>query len=224
MNKIALKSNKHIKSATFYATKCKDKVFADRMISSYKDQASSAIKSIINMSRAVEEVDKRYRDDQINSDDLNYFCMSVGLKKRSSQFRKFVCIGRHADKFEKYIENMPSAITVLYEITTLDAEIFETLIENNYISQNTTLSQLKKLAEKPPKKKRSSKSSLESIAIEFDIHSISEKSKQDLTSVMRIIKKNDSFVLRMPSDNEFSDYLLKAINDEEVIDVEVKTI
>ena len=224
MKNLTRKKNNKIKTANDYANKCKDKAFADKMINDYKTDASSAVKSIINMSRAVEAIDKRYRDSEISSDDLNYFCLSVGLKKLSSQFRKFVCIGRHADKFENYIEVMPNAISVLYEITTLDAVIFETLIEKNFIHQNLSLRQLKQLAQKPSKKSQTKSENIQRISIDFDLDKLTEKSKILLIATLKTLKIDNSFTVNMPNSDDFSNYINKELSQEDVLDAEVKFI
>ena len=217
MSKLAKRQSK---TAIEYAHKCKDKNFADQMIAVYKNETTTAINSIIGMSKAVETMDRRYRNEEISNDDLEYFCLSVGLKKLSSQFRKFVCIGRHADKFMEYIDKMPQSISVLYEITTLDPEIFETLIDKNLIYPNLSLSKLKHLAQKPQRKTSTPSQSFDSITINFEPDTLSEQSKEILILILKKVKQSSDLTVKLPSTAALATYFEDELARDEFIDVE----
>ena len=219
MSKLAKRQSK---TAIEYAHKCKDKNFADQMIAVYKNETTNAINSIIGMSRVVETMDRRYQDEEISKDDLDYFCLSIGLKKLSSQFRKFVCIGRHADKFTQYIDKMPQSISVLYEITTLDAELFETLLDKNLIYPNLSLSKLKHLAQKPQRKTSPPSQSLDGITITFEPDTLSEQSKEILILILKKVKQSSDLTAKLPSTAPLARYIKDELARDEIIDVASK--
>lgn len=128
--------------------RCKDKTSTDKLIKRYQTSTKGAIEHILNMGVAVKEVYELSKSGQLNEYDLNYFCMSVGISQKSSMFRKYKAIGEKADKFMTYLDKMPSAFTSLYEIATLEADLFEEIfIKGNY-GQNLTLKQIRQLANK----------------------------------------------------------------------------
>lgn len=221
MSKLVKKS---VKKAIDFAPMCKDKTFADHMIAVFKTEATTTIQSIIGMSRAVEAMDRRYRSEEISKNDLDYFCLSVGLKKLSSQFRKFVCIGRYADKLSQYIEKMPQSISVLYEITTLDAEKFENLIEQNLIYPDLSLSKLKILAGKPLSKKQSTHNKIDSITINFEPDALSEQAKNLLILILRKVKQNNDLTVTLPSTTELASYIEEQIAKDDFVDIESRVL
>ena len=97
------------------------------------------------MCSAVKEIDDKRRENLINDFDVMYFASTVSLDPKSPTYRKFRQIGAHAEKFKKYMDCLPSAYTVLFQITTLEPEKFENLIESNQITPSLSLEQLKKL-------------------------------------------------------------------------------
>jgi hypothetical protein len=203
--------------------KCKDKSFVDTQIATFQEGATNAIKSILEMSKSVSVMHQKLKNREINTFDLNYFCMKVNLKRNGSQYRKFICIGNHAEQFNTYIEKLPQTISVLYEITTLSAETFEELFQNDYIKPNLTLGQLKKLAFKPVVHK-SNKRSTDSLAVVFDFDNISEKSKKLLFKFYIQMKKCSDISINLPNDDALSYYLENHNEDDEVIDASFRTI
>ncbi len=127
------------------SSKCKDKALMDYLIDSYQSSTKCAVENILNMSIAVNEIDKKRRSKELNEFDVAYFCATVNLDSKSSTFRKFSKIGAHANNFKKYIDRLPSAYTVLYQITTLDSDRFLELIESDKISPSLSLESLKKI-------------------------------------------------------------------------------
>ena len=203
--------------------KCKDVSFVNTQIETYESEALNTVKGILKMSETVSLLHKKVKAKEINRADLDYFCMKVNLKRNGSQFRKFVCIGDHAEKFNMYLDNLPQAISVLYEITTLSAETFEELFENDYIKPNLTLSQLKKLALKPVVHK-SKKNSTDSLAVVFDFDNISEKSKQLILKFYAQLKKCNDIAINLPKDDALAEYLMNHNDDDEVIDASFRTV
>jgi len=124
---------------------CKNKILMDELINEYQSSTKSAVENILTMCRAVKEIDEKRKANLINDFDVMYFGATVSLDPKSPTYRKYRQIGSYADKFQKYIDCLPSAYTVLFQITTLEAEKFEQLIESNQITPSLSLEQLKKL-------------------------------------------------------------------------------
>ena len=128
--------------------KCKDKTLTDEFIAKYQESTKGAINQILLMGESVREVYELSKSGILNKYDLNYFCMNVGINQKSSNFRKYKAIGENADKFRQYMDKMPSAFSVLYEIATLDSETFERIFVDNNFGKNLTLKQVRQLANK----------------------------------------------------------------------------
>ena len=137
-----------LQTQQYLIQRCKDKLLTDEFISKYQESTKSAIDQILLMGESVLEVYELSKCGNLNKYDLNYFCMSVGINQKSSTFRKYKAIGENADKFRQYMDKMPSAFSVLYEIATLDAETFERIFVDNDFGKNLTLKQVRQLANK----------------------------------------------------------------------------
>jgi len=127
---------------------CKDKTLTDEFIAKYQKSTKGAIDQILNMGESVLEMYELSRDGNLNEYDLNYFCMSVGIDQKSSTFRKYKAIGENADKFRECMEKLPSAFSVLYELATLEADLFEKIVINGENGKDLTLKQVRQLANK----------------------------------------------------------------------------
>ena len=213
-----------VKTISSVSTKCKNKEFIDAQILTYKKNTESAVQCILKMSKIVHLLHADFVNKVINSADVDYFCLSVNLQRNSSQFRKFVCIGKHADKFEKYITELPQTISVLYEITTLSSETFEELIENNQIKPDLTLSQLKKLASKPVNRTKSNNKTIESLVVDFDFANISESTKKIISEFYAKLKSCTDIAITLPEDDALSEYLNDINLEDEIIDVTFRAV
>ena len=167
------------KNINVIANKSENKEFVDQLIQQYLNDTKSAVENIIRMCESVSEMHRAFMNKKISSHDIDYFCLSVGLQKNKSQYRKYICIGNHADQFRSHIEKMPQAISVLYEITTLNSELFELLINSGKIQPELTLKQVKTLARKPNKSSVQSKNiaQFQTLLISFDYANLSNESK-----------------------------------------------
>jgi hydroxymethylpyrimidine/phosphomethylpyrimidine kinase len=210
------------KTIATVSTKCKDRTLVDTLIAKYQSSTKSAVESILAMSETVSELNKKYRDQLINSSDLDYFCLSVQLNRKGSQFRKFVCIGDHAAKFREYVETMPQAISVLYELTTLNPETFELLIEQEKIKPNLTLNQLKGLVHKT--KKVIVKNNFDALTLNFVLDDVSESTKQLLSEFYAKLKLCKDISFTLPNNDEFSEFLENPESANNVIDVDCTEI
>lgn len=174
-------------------SKCTNTQEISQFITAYQTQTKSAVESTLNMCETVNNIHQKVKTGILNEIDLDYFCLSVGLSKNSSAFRKYVCIANHADKFRDYIDRMPSACSVLYEITTLDADVFNNLINNNLITQKTTLATLKKFAGKVPIKNNSKSKNCVTLKIEFDPNLITMKDMELFNTIFSCVSDNKTF-------------------------------
>lgn len=128
--------------------KCKDKTQTDQLIQNYQKSTKGAIDQILCMGESVNLIYEKFKSEELNDYDLNYFCISVGISQKSSTFRKYAAIGKNADKFRQHMDKLPSAFSVLYEIATLDADTFERIIVNGINITGLTLKQVRQLAKK----------------------------------------------------------------------------
>lgn len=127
---------------------CLNKPATDQYIHQYQSATAGAVENILNMGLAVKEVYYKSKNGELNDHDLQYFCESVGLKPKSSQFRKYKCIGEKAHIFKQYLDQMPQSFSVLYEIATLDADTFDLMYVTGTTPANITLAGIKELAKK----------------------------------------------------------------------------
>ena len=135
----------HSQKLAVIANSGKDKALMDNLIQSYQKSTKNAVENILNMCSAVKEIDDKRKENLINDFDVMYFASTVSLDPKSPTYRKYRQIGAHAEKFKKYMNCLPSAYTVLFQITTLEPEKFEKLIESNQITPSLSLEQLKKI-------------------------------------------------------------------------------
>lgn len=173
--------------------KCTNTQEISQFITAYQTQTKSAVENTLNMCETVNNIHQKVKTGILNEIDLDYFCLSVGLSKNSSTFRKYVCIANHADKFRVYLDRMPSACSVLYEITTLDPDMFDNLINNNLLSQRTTLTTLKKITGKVPVKNNSSSKNCVTLKIEFDPNLITKKDMELINTIFSYVYNNQTF-------------------------------
>ncbi len=213
-----------VKTISSVSAKCKNKAFIDTQILNYTNNTKSAVECILEMAKTVQLLHAKYGNKEINHADVDYFCMSVNLKRNSSQYRKFICIGKHADKLQKYMTDLPQSISVLYEITTLSADTFEELIENNQIKPNLTLSALKQLACKPASRKTKKDESGDSMTLNFDFDNISEATKKIIFQFYVKLKSCTDIAITLPKDDALSEYLKTLTEDDEIIDASFRTI
>ncbi len=178
------------KTVSSVSLKCSNKSFVDSLIDRYSAQVKSAVEHTIEMCKTVTELHDAQKNGTINDHDVDYFCMSVKLRKNSSQYRKFICIGSSYDLFKQYIDRVPQAISVLYEITTIDPDKFIQLIDNNLIDQSTTLHKLKLLAGKPVTNFNSGQDK-HALTIDFELDKISQSTAKTLFDFYTKLKSNN---------------------------------
>ncbi len=167
-----------------------NKALVNELIAKYQNDTKNAVQNIINMCKTVKEFDEKVRIGLLSEDDLNYFCLSVNLDRKGSTFRKYTRIAEKADMFAKYLDAMPASYTILYEITTLNADQFEMLLNSNMLTSNLTLSQIKTFTNKRVNKARSKGSAkVATIRIRYNSDSICDDSRKIISySVLNLLK------------------------------------
>lgn len=129
---------------------CQNIEITRNLVMKFRDSTKKSIEHILNMCKCVYEMKLKNESGELNEYDMNYFCLSVGFKEDSSTFRKFKLIGERYEQFIKYMDHLPSSYSVLYEITTLDPDKFEELMNDGSIYNYITLKDVKKLGNKIP--------------------------------------------------------------------------
>ncbi len=211
------------KTVSTLSLKCADKNYVDSLILQYNTEAKFAVEKTIAMCKAVFDLHNGEKSGALNKHDVDYFCMSVKLRKNGSQYRKCICIGQSAEIFQNYLDRIPQAISVLYEITTLDSEKFAELIDKNLIDQSTSLQKLKILAGKPVAKNKQLVDK-DVLKIEFDIKNLSIDSAKSLIDFYTKMKSNTDIKV---TTTDF-DTLQKFFDDnsltDEITDVECNEV
>jgi len=203
--------------------KCKDKTLTDEFIAKYQKSTKGAIEQILNMGESVLEMYELSRDGNLNEYDLNYFCMNVGINQKSSTFRKYKAIGDNAGKFRECMNKLPSAFSVLYELATLEADLFERIVINGDFGKNLTLKQVRQLANKGNASVPSKNSSMTNLPTyvhpaqvasvlkkinRFVIHISSSAKESELNSIVKMFddfQKSGLLRYEMPEITEFLD-------------------
>ena len=207
---------------------CKNKKLTETYINTFQNSMKTTIESVIKIGECVRDIKLKQKSKELNYYDLEYFCNSVGIKEDSSTFRKFMRIGEKSEEFKKYLDKLPSSYTVLYEITTLDPELVDTLISQNQIKPTITLKELKKLSGKVPTVNRSTNSStsiipstgMKMLDNQFTITVSNEISKSEFNTLILFLEKlQDKKVItfNVPENIKFIDKITNNIIDEELV-------
>lgn len=195
------------------APKCKDKELVDQYVLKFFDKTKNAVENLIAMSEIVFVLNSKVEDLELSINDLNYFCHNVGLSTGSSTFRKHVCIGRKADYLRRLIQDIPSAMSTVYEITTIDPDEIEKFIEWKKLTPRTTLSELKRLALKSPVKQSSQAATCNYIQIDFDLNQLSLEVKRKLLYFVTALKNETQLKVQFPLFNEFENACSEIIDE-----------
>jgi hypothetical protein len=178
----------------------------------------------VKIAKIVLDVHNKYCAKEIEWSDFNYFCEQVNLNPRSSQFRKYLCIANKAERIEEYIDDMPSAVSVIYQITTLEPEKFDELLEKKAIHPNLTLKELKEVTDSNSKtsvevdtsKKRNS--SKFEMRLSVDVSIASGKSLMIIRKFLKLIEYQQNVELMYPQ-GQF-DLIFNEMNKQIDIDSE----
>ena len=168
-----------------FSKKCKNQTIVNSYIKSYQQFTKDTVENILKIGTLVLEMKQKQDLGELDDSDMKYFCFSVGLTESSSTFRKFKKIGECNDRFQKYLEKLPNSYSVLYEITTLEAELFEELMVNNDIHSYVTLKDIKRLGNKLS---NSSPNSEElNFTVKFDMKSFSKEELKKFGTVVKYL-------------------------------------
>ena len=169
---------------------CLDIELTKSLVATFRESTKGSVEHILNMSKCVYEMKIKKDYGELNDYDMNYFCLSVGFKEDSSTFRKFKLMGERYEQFKKYMDKLPSSYTVLYEITTLDADKFEELMMDGSIYNYITLKDVKKLGNKLSNTMQNVDDI--SFSVNFSKSNLTKTTKNYLESVLsELIKFND---------------------------------
>ena len=224
MTKTYIERNKYL------STYSKNKVVTDSFIQKYRGLTRSTVEHILQLSECVVDIKQKEKSGELNCYDIQYFCHSVGITEKGSTFRKFMCIGQRVEQFRQYLEKLPNSYTVLYEITTLDPDLFETLMENGNIHSYITLKDIKRLSGKVPCVNKSSNSLVTPSQMKKLIKSINRftitvsrdipKSEFDsFIDYLNSLQKKELVEFEIPQTTEFVDDETDDVIDEELVTV-----
>lgn len=105
----------------------------------YHSYVKKSLEGYLNTARVVYECSTKLSD--VN--DFERFCSTIGMDPKSSTLRKFKVIGKEFDLLIKYLNQIPSNWTTVYEIARLGTDKIEDLLLEQKISSNTTGKELK---------------------------------------------------------------------------------
>lgn len=203
-----------------FSTNCKNKKVVDSYIKNYQIYTKNTVENILKVSSLVLEMKNKQVSGELDDSDMKYFCFSVGLSETSSTFRKFKRIGECANKFRHYIDKLPDSYTVLYEITTLDEDLFEKLMKNNEIHSYVTLKDIKRLSNKVANHKQMK--NYDSFRVIFDLKSMSKESKKQLAIICRCLYQMSDVEFMVPKSSQFAVGMVNPVTSS-AIDLYKKT-
>jgi hypothetical protein len=149
------------------------------------------------MCKTVKLLNDKVKSNELTEIDLNYFCATVCLDKKSSTFRKYLCIADKADLFEKYLDKVPASYTILYEITTLDADQFELLIKSKQLNNFITLNEVKKITGKIQNVQPKNTSEI-ILSVKFDTKSVSKESLKVIAECYEYLRLLNDIEVAIP--------------------------
>lgn len=187
--------------------KCSNPEIVKTLIEKYLSDARSTVEHTLNMSETVLAMHEKTRNGLLKETDLDFFCLSVGLDKKGSTFRKFICIGAYADKFRQIIDRLPSAYTTLYEITTLEPEKFEWMLAHDMVKPNLTLKEVKMLTNKvvnaPPSNSKSS------VIVTFELNTLDKQTCEVVNQMIEIAKNYESINVNVKNESTLDLFLMQ---------------
>jgi len=189
-------------------TKCTNIDFLNECIFNYQRQTKNIVEHTLMMCDTVNSIHQKVKRGELVESDLDYFCNQVGLDKKSSSFRKLICISHHSNTFRKYLDKVPSTVSVLYEITTLDPDLFNMLIESNSLHQFITLSEVKKLTNKSLPKIQSNEVS---VKINFDLDKTTYESVVFINQMMDRLRSNNEIKVLVQNESSLEQFLNEVV-------------
>jgi len=180
------------------ASKVSNPSLVKELIEKYQSDTKNAVQNILNMCRTVRLLNDKVKSKELTEADLNYFCATVCLDKKSSTFRKYLCIADKAQLFEKYLEKVPASYTILYEITTLDPDQFELLLKSKQLSNFITLKEVKRISGKTPSVQPKNTSEVV-LSVKFDTTNVSKESLKVIAECYEYLKPLHDVEIAIPN-------------------------
>jgi hypothetical protein len=174
-----------------------NKTLVNELIAKYQSDTKNAVQNILNMCKTVKLLNDKVKSNELTEIDLNYFCATVCLDKKSSTFRKYLCIADKADLFEKYLDKVPASYTILYEITTLDADQFELLLKSKQLNNFITLNEVKKITGKIQNVQPKNTSEI-ILSVKFDTKSVSKESLKVIAECYEYLRLLNDIEVAIP--------------------------
>jgi hypothetical protein len=168
-------------------TTCTNQSITDQFVQRYQKYTQNALENILCMGEAVFEIYHKVKSNELDNSDLEYFCQSVHLNPKSSTFRKYKAIGENAQKFRDHLNVMPNSFSVLYELATLDGDIFEVLISDNQIHNKLTLADIKRLTSTSPNSAKVKNVNQLTFEVKFDPNSMPKHDLEKFVVVIRYL-------------------------------------
>ncbi len=175
-----------------------NKTLVNELIAKYQSDTKNAVQNILNMCKTVKLLNDKVKSKELTEIDLNYFCATVCLDKKSSTFRKYLCIADKADLFEKYLDKVPASYTILYEITTLDADQFELLLKSKQLNNFITLNEVKKITGKIQNVQPKNTSEI-ILSVKFDTKSVSKESLKVIAECYGYLNRLNDIEVTIPN-------------------------
>lgn len=192
--------------------KCKNQNLVDELIEKFQQETKSAVLHTLNMCETVYEMHMKVKNKELSKEDLQYFCLNVRLDQNGSTYRKYIRIAQHADQFRQYLDKLPAAYSVLYEITTLEPNLFEAMLTSGEISNETTLHELKKLV---GKNHISGSNGLVSFTVCLDPNKVTDETKTLLQQAISLLKDVTDVKFLVPKHSGYffpADRLVPSVN------------
>jgi hypothetical protein len=180
------------------ASSVSNQTLVKELIEKYQSDTKNAVQNILNMCKTVKVLNDKVKSNELTEIDLNYFCATVCLDKKSSTFRKYLCIADKADLFEKYLDKVPASYTILYEITTLDSDQFELLLKSKQLNNFITLNEVKKIAGKTPSVQPKNTSEVV-LSVRFDTTNVSKESLQVIAECYGYLNRLNDIEVTIPN-------------------------
>ena len=190
------------------ASKVSNQTLVKELIAKYQSDTKNAVQNILNMCKTVKVLNDKVKSKELTEIDLNYFCATVCLDKKSSTFRKYLCIADKAELFEKYLDKVPASYTILYEITTLDADQFELLLKSKQLNNFITLNEVKKIVGKTPAVQPKNTSEVV-LSVKFDTTNVSKESLKVIAECYEYLNRLNDIEVTIPNSTVLKSALTK---------------
>jgi hypothetical protein len=120
------------------------------LVERYRFFAQASAQNVIQLATTLAEANR-----ELSEAELTAFCKEVGIKQKSSTYRKLTHIGLNAARFETHLDRMPTAWTTVYDLAKLSEQDFEKVATNDDFSPTMTAKSITEIV--GPTQKQSTK-------------------------------------------------------------------